>query len=538
MNNLFIGRENDISFFKETYPIFVLHPENGYSISLQGPNDIGKTTLIKKLSEEFKYTKPDNSFYFYVSLGTQRTYKDFWKDIIKKMSKSINADILKKYDKDDLHTQEILDVYNFFNGECDSSEIPGQLDNIFEELKELNIYIILVIDEFDKAKECFLEGTEDGDLFFNGLFNLSQKGGEPPFMSIILISRKRVQLIAHSMHEGSDFKSAFETHTLKGFSNKDLNEYYDSYTDLGITLTDEQKREIIYICGRHPGLLMKMRVLVKTYCHNSKFSPISLYKAHPDNIDNVYERIITHLKKERIDYDDENSSNFINTFYQAFIGPAYDEKLNVHLKELMKCGIINEFIDDHNNIFLLCGQSEDSYPKFKYEPISPFFIEYFKLHVSPDELEGLIKILFKTEKKVRSALREILKQSYGEEWEQKIEEYYKDKREKNFMTSLAKKAFSNNASLRGVEYSFLDVLGFTQYGNIIKTNWNKARTYFKSYEKIDELVRDFEFINDCRNLICHSNAEIMNDKNRSKLAGICKTVMADIDAKMKNTDDI
>ena len=59
------------------------------------------------------------------------------------------------------------------------------------------------------------------------------------------------------MQEGSNIQDAYPAVALAGFTNSELHEYFDTYRDLPCgELPEDKKQEIVYICGRSPGLLM------------------------------------------------------------------------------------------------------------------------------------------------------------------------------------------------------------------------------------------------------------------------------------------
>ena len=85
---LFIGREAELKRLEQD--VFFVKPNSrGFCYSLIGLNGIGKTTLISKLSEEFKANRPENTFYFSTEITTGVSFWLFWTMLVLKFSKSI-----------------------------------------------------------------------------------------------------------------------------------------------------------------------------------------------------------------------------------------------------------------------------------------------------------------------------------------------------------------------------------------------------------------------------------------------------------------
>ena len=529
MSDFFIGRKEELDYLGKHF--FVNHPSKGTCYSLQGPNDIGKTSLVKKARELFDSQDHPNVYYFNINFeSSYKTHWGFWVKLIKKIAKTITKEELVCAPNPDESTiDDILCSYNFFSDNSNLRMLDEErfeeyngyaidyFDSLFDNFSYLGIHILLTIDEFDKAEEAFPRETNDG-TFFNQLFNLSPKASDSPMLSILLISRKRVGTIAHHMYDGSDFESAFpllRQSPLRGFSDEDLQLFFDSFSEIGLDIIDNEfKEEVLDICGRHPGLLTKMRSLYEDYyAYEGSCSPKKLYLKYSQGIDTIFNRMMSHLRKEILTRQASIPQNCIDSFNQAFIGPAYDNNLSSNLSKMVQYGILS--INSKN----------------KYEPISECFVRFFKESISIDDLGGLGKLISETEKSVRRTILQTLKENNPDNWEETLNEI-NPKKTINFLPSLETIAIENNARLRGIEYSVLNVYGFDEYAVIIIKYWEYMELYFRSYNS-KTLKEDFCVLTKSRNVKAHENIEILDEQSCSNLNRICNRILSDIEKGIK-----
>ena len=541
-NNFFIGRRNTLKGIEED--IFVLTPGTGSCHSIMGPNDIGKTELVRKWAERFKERKEaagiENVYYFSLTLQGVKGYCEFWLSLFKKFSEEIPMEMLEALPKANaLLLKRIKIGYERFNDDnwnanflagtekekmlC-KSHILGYLDSIFDNYTALGIQIILTIDEFDLATKVFPIEQNDGS-FFQKLFDLSQKGsGDVRNLTILLISRRRVGTIAHNMDEGSSFESAYPPEALGGFDDEEMEEYFDSFRELSMGVPDEElRRNITYFCGRHPGLLAKMRYILNNYSENS-FG--ELYTQYGIPIRAIYNRMGTLLKSEFV--DGERKTNCIDTYWQSFIGPAYDTNLKSKLDLLIGYGFATR--SRNKSIYELAGMEKPTFYAACYnmEPISPYFVEFLKNTILPEEIDGLSRLLNQTELNVRKAIKQVMIKMYPENWEEVLEENTSSTK-KVFRERLDLIAISNDADARNVTYTNLDVMAFGDYSKIIIKYWDDMRPYFQSYQDTEKLKEDFQFLADSRNCFAHLNKEILDSNSCKRLMELCEMLNQDFE---------
>lgn len=519
---LFIGREAELKRLEQD--VFFVKPNSrGFCYSLIGLNGIGKTTLISKLSEEFKENRPENTFYFSTEITAGVSFWLFWTMLVLKFSKSISENVLQQAagDSECDYTEEILEIYDFFTenkSNVDTSDFRSQaiiyLTELFPYYTEMGIRIIITIDEFDRARDNFDDGQ-----FFQFLFNLSPKSVTQLNLSIITISRRRVSTIAHHMQEGSNFEDAYPPLPLKGFNDMELAAYFDTYEQLpcGLLPKDVQK-QILYLCGRSPGLLMRLRHEFEVMSDpNTDIGWI--YAEHGQFIKNAYSRMITLM--ETTFADRAHLKPLLEVFIQKFIGPAYDDNFGEELPLLYDYGFVTKGSVE-SNIFSLSGahiDEKDSHAgsEIVYEPIAPYFVEYIKHTIIPNDLANLSSLLIKAEKLIRELIEKEMRKAFPDTWEDIINGYAGKK--DYYLETLQIRALQNDFSSSSI--SKLNVISFKEYYYIINNHWSIFSKYFSAYPNKNALFAAMSLLSESRNDSAHLNLVVYNGESRRKLREAC-----------------
>lgn len=525
-HRLFIGRESELKRLRRD--VFFVEPGScGYCYSLIGLNGIGKTTLIRHLSEEFYENTPENTFYFATVLEDGITFWRYWTNLIRRFSSDIDEGYISESIPHPTMQQKnaikkIKSMYQLVNAEAadentDSfrAQLTRGLDDLFKHYKTIGVRIIITIDEFDRAQTIFTNGQ-----FFQRLFDLTPKGSLTTLnLSIITISRRRVSTIAHHMQEGSNFEDAFPPLALKGFSGEELDAYFSTYDQLPCgLLSEESKKQILYLCGRSPGLLMGLRHEFEVM--DEPNTDIGwLYAEHGQFIKNAYSRMITLMKSTFSDR--AHQKPLLDIFIQKFIGPAYDDNFDVALPLLYDYGFVTKGTAE-SNIFTLSGMTAPeketgASSKAIYEPISPYFVEYIKYMIIPDDISNLSGLLVKAERLIRETIEKVMRKKYPDSWKDLVNGYAVKK--DYYLETLQIRALQNDFSASSI--SKLNVISFKEHYSILSDHWDLFSKYFAAYQSKGALFSAMAMLSESRNDSAHLNLVVYNGENRRKLRDTC-----------------
>lgn len=547
---MFIGREHEIRFLKKW--VFTTHPENGFSCSLRGPNGIGKTYLKNHMLEQFRQeleeTNNQNVFVIDVFLHNA-SYYEFFLSIFKDAASYLTDDVLSNAPKTNRLSMDMLckylQVIHSINiKEIDSlcqERIHELLRNFFSATSALGYYFILIIDEFDCATTLYPQDTDDGALF-RTLFELSAaKAGQfNRLLSVMLISRRRAGTIAHHMG-GSNFDDAYPAGDtiLRGFNEKEMEEYYQSYRELPCgELSERTREEIDFFIGKHPGMLMNLRRHIQTYCDNQEqIRMMDIYDNYGTDIRNAFSRMMSLLQSEYTDR--ANKIPAMSAFKQVFnIVPAYDTNLGSQAQLLYDYGLVSIQKSQTNN-------SEDIRPEVEkcltvvreswYAPLSKLFLLYVKENYPVSEKNEIHRLIDATEEKFRIFLQRNFLRIYGDTWQDQIDlsDFNKD----DYWENLQRDAQEYGAIGRGVEVTVLDVLAFHNLGIIVKKHWEQLSRYLPSFDNKNKLYNSCYSLSKYRNCCMHGTLRILGVEQQNELKKICGLLLTDFDRYLEGKAD-
>ena len=535
---MFIGRRDQIKYLREM--IFSTNLDRGFSCSLRGPNGIGKTYLKNYVLEQFQkeIETKENQSIFVIDVFLDASYYEFFLSIFREAAACLTDEVLDNAPKFNRYSmkklrQYLSSIHNIEEINANSeAKIDELLTNFFVTTSALGFYFILIIDEFDNALSLFPRETDNGKLFMKMYGLSSTKSGKYKMLSIMLISRRRAGTIAHHMDGGSNFDDAYPADhlVLRGFDEREMAEYYQSYSTLPCgELCEKTKREIEFYVGSHPGMLMSLRTHIKIFCdQQDKIHMLDIYQEDGSGMRNAFSRMLELLRSEYTDRG--NQIPAINAFNQVFnITPTYDANLGHQAQLLYDFGFVtkqdptmveNENIrPDSKKCYAVVGNCW-------YAPLSKRFLLYVKENLTIHEKNEAHRLIDRTEERFRIFLQSHLQKVYGDMWQDQIDTKYN---QGDYWENLQKNAQEYGALSRGVAVSVLDVLPFYTLGRIVKEHWEQLNQYFQSFRTKNELYNECWELTKYRNCCMHGTLRILGVEQHNKLKKICGALMESFD---------
>lgn len=498
---------------------------DGECLGLHGPHNIGKTTLVSKLVNRFEEEKKEGKhpfvYCYRISLKNVSTTWESWFYLFEQMRYDITPDVLEnapriKGAREKEMAQTLIKYFEMMQDlEKWSSFTDQQKEHffnvVFRNLRAIGIRLIIVIDEFDEAKRMCTDG-----FYFNQLFGLSQKALTKDNHSIILVSRRSLLNIEHHMAGGSSLYDAYDGQgravTLSGFDDKQMEELFSLFP---ITLNDEQKKDIVFYCGRNPGLL---RTMLDKFSQEETIQAI--YKKNTNAFRAVYNETCKLMKDEKLD----NDLRCFDVYVEEFIGPITSNTHENDMAFLESMGFVVKAMENGR-----AYQMTDT----AYEPLAPLFINYITESELTGDINRLSTLLIQTEIKFREAIHQFGSYVYKDQWEKELDERLaainpqKTTLQNNFYQSYQRDCGEYGNINRAVTGTKLDVVSISDLYKLTKSFGAALEGLLRDLPTSPGETTDnfFEFLTSCRNLDGHRNLRVLDTVHMDRLNDTCKTLL-------------
>lgn len=486
----YIGRTE---IFQELQNTIFYDNKKHSSMIISGLPRMGKTSLIKKCLCAKNKLIHKNICTCYITLSTQYNFAYFLLEIIFSI-----RDEMGKYK---LWNTDLEKYYKEIEAEENTYKINRYMKKIFMYLNEkLNIKCIIAIDEFDSADRVF----ENNNSFFQIFRDYATL---PEYnITFIVIARKDMGQIENTLPTGSNLRGAFTEWILTGFTQKETDMYFQLIEECGVSLEQEQKKQILYYAGCSPLLLSYMGHGILNTGEDIAAADIDIteiYRIHQKDFFDYYKRLILFMKTENKYFD----------IIQILIGPVYNITKN-GIEELRACGYI--YLNHDEQILEPLTQTS-----LKYRTLSMHFLEFIRIEAENDtELYNnelyVWKRLIDTEKALRKIIRQELKQVYGyNSWKNRIREYIDKKQADDYL--------KKNRRDFGIEANQdeLDVINIRSLSKIITEEWEVFEEKFDPPYNTRELNLELSELNKARNPLAHG-MECLSSEDKLKVDQICK----------------
>ena len=474
----FIGRETIVNNIENR----IIHLNNPGNLVIIGMHRIGKSSLAHKAIIEQKDNLIKKGVLpIWMGVASYDLPSDFFHALVKRcVREMIRLDWLSDA------------VQNLAHYALATEDSWDEIKDFFIEVKEIGYQMLLILDEFDHARHLF-----KGNTAFQRLRELADY---PDYgFSLVLTSRRNIRDIERLAGSTSPFHNIFQVQRLAMFNDEDLEIYFSRFSDIGMSLSDEHKKRVLFYCGTHPYLLEMLGYEIVEMFRQNQEQKIDVGKAADSILQSIFDHYDDMIRLLR---EDET----LNKLIQILFGPVIDVK-QTDVTELQNYGLIKP--TEHGT----------------YAAYSEHFHDYLKLHERSTEFASDLWPLWRdTEKSLREVITTTMSEVYGDNW---IEVLGKQRPNLKMIFDKCRKAqqteeksFKDRASQELIDFTYPADL-FTII--CAKGLWNPH------FEPIFGRNTNWEeckqFLAKCRNPLAHNRDNILSSGQRKRLEGYCEDIL-------------
>ncbi len=472
----FIGRHESLRAVENR----VIRPKEPGNLAILGDYRIGKSSLVyQAIMERRDELISRRQLPVWINLGTYDQAASFFRSLV-----TLSYDEL---DELGLLTDRIVHAAKrALEDKLSWNEGYGRIQRYFEKVRQNNIQILFILDEFDHARHLF-KGDISG---FQGLRELSYR---PEWrINFLTISRRSLRDIELQTKAISTFDLIFLKYHLSMFNETDMQEYFARLSSVGVEVTQELKERVSFYCGSHPFLLEMLGYeLVEQFREYGVVDVDQSAQRIEQSMTDHYQHVVSILR--------EDSS--LKKLLQILFGPVIDVN-QTDVEEFQRYGIIRPSIED------------DAYVAF-----SPHFQTYLRLVERQVDLWPLWR---ETEVALRSVITSRMTEYYGERWIENIIRSKPNLRSVFEKCQQAqqkeKEAFGNRASQNLLDFTYPKDL-FT----IIFADWSVFSSIFgKDKNYWDQRA---QLLSKIRNPLAHNRDRSLYEHERQIAKGYCKEIL-------------
>jgi len=496
----FFGRTKELNALERWYSN--AEGQNKLTLSIQGLNHIGKSSIVKKFMKD-TLSKEKDTITVYISLDNFPDSIEFWCGL----TEYLNL-IIRDTEGIPKELVDFIDKYDNQSSSVSASKLRRGLLMFFQKLhdKKPSFRVILIIDEFDKA--ATIMSSDD----FASLRSIANTDANS--VSLITVSRRSLAIISSDVQGTSAFNNIFDQMHIRPFDDSETNLMYDALADYDIFLdeNEELKKKIEYYAGGNPYLLslylfnLADKAMVSGAESLSADSADEIRKEKSQLIREYYETAAKRLK----------SDGWLDTIYGTVVGPRISLDKN-KVAELQNAGYL--CYDEDSESWYCISRDFTEYLRYNCRPSIPLWYDVmhsekifreFVREVYPKLTE--YKYTSSDDMAVKQPLRNEIYKAYNTislKWDT-IE---------NFIES-------SNKYENGKDASACDVLqlGFTI--EIIEMNWDKFKGYFgkNGSEKLDYWQKYLDILKKVRNPLAHANPEYITEIEEKTASEACSLI--------------
>lgn len=380
-SEIFIGRKEIRNFLKER----VFYPYDAPTLDycpLVAPRGYGKSLLMRELDREFLKRKPHNVYHVMIAVDFDDDYVQFWLRLLYKFSMTVEVidPSLLSETGDPAYRFAVLTahrIHSYIQGVTRKDSVAdgfrAKLDEcrarLLEAYRRLHIRLIVTVDDFDRAEIL-------GEEFLKGLRDCARPDADGGvWVSIITLSHLWIRA-------GEDASLWGEPIYLGGFSNEELEEFFESFRELPCGVPPQSVRmNLLYLCGRSPKLLMYLRRRLR---HDASFDwdLLELYDQNKRYFDMAYKNT-TFMMRFRFT-DEWHTTSLIEAFHRQLVDADFSALVDAEgeLEVLRQYGYVT-LESSENHLFEQLGlpislSVDETKRTHIYEPLSPYLLDLIR----------------------------------------------------------------------------------------------------------------------------------------------------------------
>lgn len=475
----FIGRHKIHSVIENR----IIYPVNPGNLAIIGVHRIGKSSLAyKTIIEQKEKLIAKGILPIWIGLSSYDQSSEFFSSLV--------DECVNEMEDLDWLTEKIQ---RLADRALEDGATWDRTKRFFKEVQKAGYGTLFILDEFDHARYIF-----KGETAFQRLRELADY---PDYrLSLVLTSRRNIKDIEIAAGSSSPFHNIFQVQRLAVFNDDDLEIYFSRFSDIGISISDEQREHVLFYCGTHPYLLEMLGYeIVERYCQNQE-QEIDVDKSANAILQSIFEHyddMIRLLREEET----------LNKLLQILFGPVIDVK-PPDVTELTNYGLIKQ--NDNGT----------------YSAYSEHFHDYLKLHErSAGFSDEIWPIWRKTEKALREVVTITMSGVYGDGWITELEKGRSNLKKIFDVCREAQqkeeKTFSDRASKNLVDFTYPADL-FTII--FAKGLW---QPYFQPLfgHNPNYWEQRKQLLSKCRNPLAHNRGETLKPHEFKTIEAYCTEIL-------------
>lgn len=418
-------------------------------IYVHGLYRMGKTSLIKRIMPLIN-EKNNKQIVIYVNLNKFNTndpnsYSEFLEGIVLEVEDALET-------IDGIDTEKIRKKISvFYSDDKTSMKYRQSFSKIFKYIKKAEMNVLLVVDEFDAAKDVF-QSKADFELF------RELTASKDYSVCLVTVSRQELSLIENENPNNSSFKGVMYPFAVKGFSKNDISDYCDVLKkNYDYDMSEDDINMVRNCCGSSPylwsciGYEIAEHQLLGTECN---IEEILGSTAILSKLGGFHDSIFKCLEHDK----DRNGISFADKLVSAIIGPSF-----LASEEDIKLMASMNYLIDTGSEYLAFSQAFKKYlmgVKYSNDILNNF-----------DTLEKKLKVLLESKKdQIFTSVRTI-QTDEDEKWYDVLRSAWSNIKHKTFDSSYYIKQIQNTNNKFKASETALNVMSLNDATLIIRNCW-------------------------------------------------------------------